>query len=103
MEGGTASHLETCAPRFWRSSPGTSAEGAPAVSPLDGARGRRGGGQPSSEGPAGPEPISTDARGVGTSVLSYRSGSSGCTRRPRLFLEDGAGQGPWKLDPERLG
>ena len=48
-------------------------------------------------------------RGVGTSVLSVRSGSSGGTGRPKLFLEAGAGEGAltvcqtWKVDPERLG
>lgn len=48
---------------------------------------------PAPHAPAGPARIAAAARGVGTSVWSFRSGSSGCTRRPKAVLEAGAGEG----------
>lgn len=44
--------------------------------------------------PCAPQGLSEPppARRVGTSVWSFRRGSSGCTRRPKLFLEAGEGE-----------
>lgn len=64
MDGGRDRlQLRNLDPCGWRDSPGTSAQGALAVSPLDGAEGRQAGRHSSSCAPARPEQISANAWG----------------------------------------